>query len=116
MKKSLENFDATLAMTAPALGDLHKTLQHLDTQVDASGPNLQASLVRLQETLKEFSATAVTVRHFVAQQQNLGDDANKALSSLGDAADAVKRLADFLERNPNALLSGKTAPPPLPTP
>jgi paraquat-inducible protein B len=109
VKKSLENFDATL-------DELRVTLRKVDTQVDASGPNLQASLAHLQDTLKEFSATAVTVRRFVAQQQNLGDDANQALTSLGDAADAVKRLADFLERNPNALLSGKTAPPPLPTP
>jgi hypothetical protein len=29
---------------------------------------------------------------------------------LNDAADAVARLADFLERNPNALLTGKKRP------
>ena len=29
---------------------------------------------------------------------------------LAEAADAVQRLADFLERNPNALLTGKKAP------
>jgi len=26
---------------------------------------------------------------------------------LSEAADAVQRLADFIERNPNALLTGK---------
>ena len=32
------------------------------------------------------------------------------LEHLNDAADSVKRLADFLERNPNALLTGKKKP------
>jgi len=32
------------------------------------------------------------------------------LAQLGEAADAVQRLADFLERNPNALISGKKRP------
>lgn len=89
------------------LGDLRVTLHKLDTQVDANGQDLQATLDHVQDTLREFSATAVTVRRFVAAQQNLGDGANQALAKLSDAADAVQRLADFLERNPNALLTGK---------
>jgi len=109
VKRTLANFDATMA-------EVRTTLSKMDTQVDANGQNLQASLARLQDTLKDFSATAVTVRRFVAAQQNLGDDANRALSNLAEAASAVERLADFLERNPNALLTGKQAPPPLPAP
>jgi paraquat-inducible protein B len=34
-------------------------------------------------------------------------DAKKALQQIGDAALSVKDLADFLERNPNAIISGK---------
>jgi paraquat-inducible protein B len=109
LKHTMANFDATL-------DEVRSTLRKVSTQVDANGQNLQASLSRLQETLKDFSSTAVTVRRFVAAQQNLGDDANKALTNLSDASSAVARLADFLERNPNALLSGKQAPPPLPAP
>jgi paraquat-inducible protein B len=107
VKHTLANFDSTLE-------DVRKTLAKVDAQVDANGQNLQVSLERMQDTLRDFSATAVTVRRFVAAQQNLGDDANRALSNLADAASAVQRLADFLERNPNALLSGKAPPPPMP--
>ena len=104
--RALQDAEATMA-------DLRRTLQKLDTQVDANGQNLQAALGQVQATLREFDATAVTVRHVVAAQQNLGDGANQALAKLADAADAVQRLADFLERNPNALLTGKK-PAPLP--
>jgi paraquat-inducible protein B len=107
LKRSLANFAATL-------DEVRVTLRKVDTQVDANGQNLQASLASLQGTLKDFSSTAVTVRRFVAAQQNLGADANQALANLADAASAVGRLADFLERNPNALLSGKRPPAPLP--
>jgi paraquat-inducible protein B len=75
--------------------------------VGTSGRDLHATLDGLQTTLKQFGDTAVTVRRFVAAQQNLGYDTSDALTKLGDAAAAVQRLADFLERNPNALLSGK---------
>jgi paraquat-inducible protein B len=109
IKPTLDNFNATLE-------EVRQTLQKVDTQVDTNGQDLQASLVRLQATLKDFGDTAVTVRRFVSAQQNLGDDASKALSNLADAAAAVSRLADYLERNPNALLSGKRAPGPLPPP
>jgi paraquat-inducible protein B len=101
------NLDKTLADFDTTLTDVRHTLASLDTQVDANGRGVQESLKNVDATLREFSATAVTLRRFVAAQQNLGDDANKALANLGQAAEAVSRLADFLERNPNALLTGK---------
>jgi paraquat-inducible protein B len=104
LKRTVDNLDTTLT-------DLRQTLAKVGTQVDANGQNLQATLTHVQDTLSEFSATAATVRHFVAAQQNLGDDANQALAKLGDAAESVQRLTDFLERNPNALLAGKKPAP-----
>ena len=104
LAQAVKDAEATMA-------DLRQTLHKLDTQVDANGQNLQVTMDQVQGTLKEFSATAATVRRFVAAQQNLGDGANQALAKLADAADSVQRLADFLERNPNALLTGKKAAP-----
>ncbi len=103
INRSLQGLDSTMA-------DLRQTLQKVNTQVDANGPNLQAALVHLQATLAEFQATSATMRRFVASQQNLGDGAADALSKLGDAAESVQRLADFLERNPNAVIAGKKPP------
>jgi paraquat-inducible protein B len=37
----------------------------------------------------------------------LGDEATRTLQQLGSAAEAVQRLADFIERNPQALITGK---------
>ncbi|MDP3207979.1 MAG: hypothetical protein Q8M65_02420 [Rhodoglobus sp.] len=40
----------------------------------------------------------------------MGDELAGTLEHLNEAADAVKRLADFLERNPNALITGRKRP------
>lgn len=39
-----------------------------------------------------------------------GGDIKKTVRQIGDAAASVKALADYLERNPSAIISGKKAP------
>jgi paraquat-inducible protein B len=103
LARTLRNLDATTVA-------LRSALARLDTQVDANGKDLQVVLAQTRETLQSFNAAAITVRRFVDSQQNLGQDADRAFARLADAAESIQRLADFLERNPNALISGKKAP------
>lgn len=100
-----------------ALGNLNATLDalrastaRLDTQVDANGKDLQATLVEAKAALESFNAAARSARGLIDAQQNLGSDADRALERVADAAESVQRLADFLERNPNALVSGRKQP------
>ena len=103
LKQAFSNLNATLV-------DLRGTLAKLDSQVGATGADVHATLAKAQETLQNFNATATTLRSFINAQQGLGEGAGEAIGKLSEAADAVQRLADFLERNPNALLTGKKAP------
>jgi paraquat-inducible protein B len=103
IKQTFVTLNATLV-------DLRATLAKLDGQVAATGTDVQATLAQTQVTLQNFSATATTLRNFINAQQGLGEGAGEAFGKLAEAADAVQRLADFLERNPNALLTGKKAP------
>jgi len=98
---------ATLDLT---LADVRRTVNHLDKQVDSNGQNLEATLVQAQTTLRQFNDAAATLQRFVVAQGGLGDSAIKAFNELSDASDAVQRLADFIERNPSALISGKKQP------
>ena len=103
LKEAFVNLNATLV-------DLRTTLAKLDGQVTTTGADVHATLGKAQETLQNFNATALTLRSFINAQQGLGEGAGEAFGKLSEAADAVQRLADFLERNPNALLTGKKAP------
>ena len=71
---------------------------------------LRIPLAQAKVTLETFNSTALAAQKFIAAQGNLGADVNRTLTQLGEAADAVQRLADFLERNPQALLTGKKRP------
>lgn len=101
---------ATLVNLNGAVTDLRGVLARLDRQIDPAGEKLGETLAEAQAALASFNATAVTLRRFVGAQQHLGEDASQAFTRLVEAADAVQRLADFLERNPQALLSGRQRP------
>ncbi len=89
---------------------LGSTLASIEGQVGPTANELKATLTEAQAALRSFNDAAAAARTFVQSQAGLGDEATRALGQLGEAAAAVQRLADFLERHPNALLIGKKPP------
>ena len=90
-----------------AVTDLRGVLARIDRQIDPTAANVDTTLDEVRASLAAFDQLANTLRAFINSQQNLGDSANQAFGRLGEAAESVQRLADFLERNPGALLSGR---------
>ena len=75
----------------------------LDTQVEP----VSAELVR---SLHSFHDAAQSIQKLAGPQSGLGDEAVTALRQLTRTAESLEELADFLERNPNALITGKKLP------
>jgi paraquat-inducible protein B len=100
----------TFANLNAALGELRGLLAKIDTQVVPAGKELTETLAQAKVAIESFNATATEARKFIAAHAGLGDELVGTLEQLNEAADAVQRLADFLERNPNALLTGKKRP------
>lgn len=96
-----------LANAASATARLDRVLADLETVTGAGSEQFPLALQDARTAMRQFTETTAVMKRFINAQQYLGDDASKALSRLGEAAAAVARLADFLERNPNALLSGR---------
>jgi len=103
LQRSLENLNSTLEA-------LHASVARLDTQVDSNGKELQATLIQARASLESFNAAAQAARSFINAQQNFGADTTRALEKVADAAESIQRLADFLERNPNAIVAGRKLP------
>jgi paraquat-inducible protein B len=102
LKQSLVSLSAAAQKLDGILADYAKN--------GPKGEAMARALAEVQATVVTFNATAATVQKFIGAQQNLGDDVSQALNKLGDAAAAVRELADFLERNPSALLTGRKQP------
>jgi len=97
----------TFANLNAAITQLRGTLASIDAQVGPAGKELATTLAEAKVALESFSATANAARRFIASQGGLGDEATRTLEQLRSAAEAVQRLADFIERNPQALITGK---------
>ena len=93
-----------------AIADTRNVLAHVDAQVGPAGADLRQTLAQAQAALKSLDAAAQTTRRFVQAQSGLGDETTRALQQISAAADSLERLADFIERNPNALVVGKKKP------
>ncbi|MEO5959920.1 MAG: MlaD family protein [Opitutaceae bacterium] len=103
VKKTFENLNTAIA-------DLRATIAKLDAQVEPAGKDLRDTLAEAKKTVQAFNEAAEVAKKFIAAQSGLGDGLVETLGHLSDAADAVKRLADFIERNPSALIRGRKPP------
>lgn len=102
-KKTLENLNG-------AVTDLRRTMAKLDAQIEPTSKQFADTLAEAKKTIQAFNATAASVQGFISTHGGLGGEIGTTLEHLQEAADAVKRLADFLERNPNALITGRKRP------
>lgn len=93
-----------------AIEQMTKTLKSVDSQVGPTATELAVTLQEAQKSLRAFNEAAASAQTFISAQSGLGDEAARALSQMADAAASVQRLADFIERNPNALLTGRKPP------
>lgn len=100
IKKAFVNLNA-------ASTDLRALIARIDAQVQPSSDKLAQTLEDARKVLAEFNAAATGAQRFIAAQSGLGAEATKTLAELREAAASVQRLADFLERNPNALITGR---------
>lgn len=82
-----------------AVGELRSLIRNLDGRIGPVTARLEATLADAQDTLS-IAAEGSPVRHEMEQ----------VLGELARAARSIRILAEYLERNPDALLRGKTAP------
>ncbi len=102
-KRTFDNLNAAVA-------DLRAAIAKIDAQVEPTSKDLRDTLAEAKRTIASFNDTALAAKKFLGRNAVVGDELADTLQHLNEAADSVKRLADFLERNPNALIMGKKPP------
>ena len=124
---SLEQLQSTLVRIAQKIenlpldeiaGDARKALQSLDItlksadkmvkQVDgAVVPEVKNALDDVRKTLDEFRKTLAGAKQTLSPDAPLQHDMRETMRELSRAAQSLRGLADYLERNPEALIRGK---------
>jgi paraquat-inducible protein B len=90
-----------------AVADTRAVLAKLDGNIGPVSDELKKTLADAQSALKSLDLAATTTRRFVQEQGQVGDEVTQALQQVADAAAALERLADALDRNPSSLIVGK---------
>ena len=57
--------------------------------------------------MEQLNAAAASVRSFTGPQTGIGEEVVQTMQRVAEAAEALQRLVDFLERNPNSLITGR---------
>jgi len=100
LKKAFANLDQTLT-------DLQGLIETLDSDVSVLVDDLRVTLKQARGTLDSISRLADNADSMVAEDSPLRYELTNALSEFAGASRSLRVLADYLERNPDALLTGK---------
>jgi paraquat-inducible protein B len=103
-------FKQTLTNLNETIGTLKAMIARLDAQIEPTTRDLRETLAEAKRTIGSFNETAAAAKQFINRNGVVGDELTVTLEHLNEAAESVRRLADYLERNPNALITGKKAP------
>ncbi|HEX6722160.1 MAG TPA: MlaD family protein [Burkholderiaceae bacterium] len=109
----------TLKAVTQATVSLQATLASADTSIKQLTPEAQAAVADMRQALAQANQTLAsaqaTLRSAEANvtdaQAPLQRNANQALAELQRAAQALRVLADYLQRHPESLLRGKPETP-----
>jgi len=101
--------DLTNSLTAlrQTLCQAQTLLTRVDDRFDPLADGLTNTLLDAQKTLADLRAGARNIFDMLGPDSALRPNLNQMLSELSNASRAIADLADFIERNPNALLAGK---------
>ncbi|BAN36246.1 hypothetical protein SCD_n02438 [Sulfuricella denitrificans skB26] len=100
-RKSLKALESMLAAT-------EGTVKRVDSDLT---PQAGRTLADLSRTLSSAEKTLAGIDGLLAEDAPMQHDVRESLREISRAAEAMRSLADYLERNPGAILRGRVEEP-----
>jgi len=111
VQKLVKDADVQVATLGPnlneAIGDGRKLIRNVDGSVESIKANLETALSAATSALKQAEKLFQDLDSSAAPDARLMYQLTETLVEVQKAARSISTLADYLERNPEALLSGK---------
>lgn len=119
-KKTLDEADATMASIRNLVSDekVMSTISSIDGAASEvrklvaaiDGENVNLAVADAQKAIDQIGRAAGNIADLTTPDAALQVRLNRTLANIEEVSRSVKDLADYLKRNPNALISGKKAP------
>jgi paraquat-inducible protein B len=100
----------TLGSIQKTMGEYRLLAEKLNNRVDPLAADITNTLAEANQTLAQLRTSVQQLGGVLAPDSPLQNDLSLALEQLAGAAQSVSTLADFLERHPNALITGRETP------
>jgi paraquat-inducible protein B len=104
---AIQSLDQTVLKISQAADGVQKVAGSLDRSVATLSADLKETLTGVRDAAKQIQVTVASVDGFVDPNSPTSYELTKALKELSGAARSLRLMADYLERNPRALLFGK---------
>jgi paraquat-inducible protein B len=105
-----EDLRSAIAAAKDALVEARGLIASARPRVDGALVGVQGSTDEFKAAMKRLDATLDSLQTLTDTNGPLVNGFTGTLADLGEAARAVHDLADYLTRNPNALLTGRSRP------
>jgi paraquat-inducible protein B len=96
-----------LTSVKTAFDQLDVTLKKLQDELDPITANLNPTLEEAKKTMAQLEEATRNLDKMLSSNSSFRYQLDSTLSQIGSAADALQRLSEFLERNPNSILFGR---------
>jgi len=93
------------------LSEYKSLATEIRSAVDPTAEVLQIALQQFTKTLESLEVTTTSLHVMVRPQSSVRTNLDDALGSLTEAAESLRSLTDYLERNPSSLISGRQSSP-----
>jgi paraquat-inducible protein B len=96
-----------LTSVKDAFDQMDVTLKRLQAQLDPALSNLNPTLEAAKKTMAQLEEATRSLDKMLSSNSGFRYQLDSTLSQIGSAADALQRLSEFLERNPNSIIFGR---------
>jgi paraquat-inducible protein B len=109
LKEAVVQLRETASGLKTTVASIGRTTDHLDAQLDPLIASLKKTSDQANVTLASAQTTLTALNGTLDPDSPLGYQVIHALENMSEASRAVTTLADYLQRNPSALIRGKAA-------
>jgi paraquat-inducible protein B len=99
--------NGALTSVKTSFDQLDVTLKKLQDELDPISANLNPTLEEAKKTMAQLEEATRNLDKMLSSNSSFRYQLDSTLSQIGSAADALQRLSEFLERNPNSIIFGR---------
>jgi paraquat-inducible protein B len=107
LREAINNSEKTREQLDRALASTQQTLNTMNGQIPPLSDSLQKTSVSADAAAKQARITLGTVQTTIEPNSPINYQALQTLQDVSAAAHSIKELADYLQRNPSAIVRGR---------